>query len=75
MVFIGKLVILLILVGVLNGLIFLIILGIMFIVFKRKDIVGDYKYFIWFLIFGLIVVLIFVYIGIIFFSSLGVLFV
>ncbi|HIE8432655.1 TPA: NRAMP family divalent metal transporter [Clostridioides difficile] len=74
MAFIGKPATLLILAGALNGLILPITLGIMLIVSKRKDIVGDYKHPTWLLIFGLIVVLISAYTGITSLSSLGALF-
>jgi len=59
--FIGKPVLVLILVGALNGLILPVTLGTLLIAAYKKNIVGDYKHPLWMTAFGVVVVLIMIY--------------
>lgn len=67
--FIGKLISFLIIVGVINGWILFIMLGVILIVSKKKLIVGDYKYLNWMFIFGIVVVFVIILIGIFLFKE------
>lgn len=64
LLFLGKPVKVLILVGALNGLILPITLGTMLIAVNKKGIAGDYKHPMWLTVFGIIVVVIMSYLGI-----------
>lgn len=63
-VFIGKPVLILVLVGSVNGLILPIALGVMLIAAHKVKIVGDYKHPLWMTIFGLIIVVSMAWMGI-----------
>ncbi|MDS8854867.1 divalent metal cation transporter, partial [Streptococcus pneumoniae] len=54
---IGRPVLILVLVGSLNGLILPIALGVMLIAAHKKKIVGDYKHPLWMTIFGVVIVI------------------
>lgn len=62
-VLIGKFVKVFFLVGVINGLILLIVFGMLLVVVYKKSIVGEYKYFLWFIISGVFVVIVMVLMG------------
>ncbi|CEG24301.1 Divalent metal cation transporter MntH [Planococcus massiliensis] len=63
-VFIGQPVLILVLVGSLNGLILPIALGVMLIAAHKAKIVGDYKHPLWMTIFGIIIVIAMAWMGI-----------
>lgn len=63
-VFIGQPVLILVLVGSLNGLILPISLGVMLIAAHKAKIVGDYKHPLWMTIFGIIIVIAMAWMGI-----------
>ena len=63
-VFIGQPVLILVLVGSLNGLILPIALGVMLIAAHKVKIVGDYKHPLWMTIFGVIIVIAMAWMGI-----------
>lgn len=51
-------------VGLLNGLILLIVFGMLFIVVYKKKIIGDYKYLFWLIVLGVLVVIVMVIMGV-----------
>lgn len=63
-VFIGQPVLILLLVGSLNGLILPIALGVMLIAAHKAKIVGDYKHPLWMTVFGVIIVIAMAWMGI-----------
>lgn len=63
-VFIGQPVLILVLVGSLNGLILPIALGVMLIAAHKANIVGDYKHPLWMTVFGVIIVIAMAWMGI-----------
>lgn len=63
-VFIGQPVLILVLVGSLNGLILPIALGVMLIAAHKRKIVGDYKHPLWMTIFGIVIVVAMAWMGI-----------
>ncbi|MBZ5200684.1 divalent metal cation transporter [Planomicrobium chinense] len=63
-VFIGQPVLILVLVGSLNGLILPIALGVMLVAAHKVKIVGDYKHPLWMTIFGIVIVIAMAWMGI-----------
>lgn len=63
-VFIGQPVLILVLVGSLNGLILPIALGVMLVAAHKRKIVGDYKHPLWMTLFGIVIVVAMAWMGI-----------